>query len=79
MAVAIAPGPTTAVFGYLVHVDLSTLRRTLTFGSFVGGLTGWTVGAALVFWLAAAVYNRLVGPGFVAGPAGHPQPTPQRA
>lgn len=62
LAVAIAPGPTTAFFGYLVHMDLSGLPRTLTFGSFVGGLLAWTVGTALTFGLAATIYNRLIRP-----------------
>jgi len=59
LAVAIAPGPTTAFFGYLVHLDLSALPRTLTAASFVGGLICWTLGTALTFGLAATIYNRL--------------------
>jgi len=61
LAVAIAPGPTTAFFGYLVHLDLSALPRTLTFASFIGGLICWTLGTALTFGLAATIYNRLIG------------------
>lgn len=38
LAVAAAPGPTTAFAGYLVHMDLSGMSRTVTLGSFVGGL-----------------------------------------
>jgi hypothetical protein len=72
LAVAGAPGPTTAFFGYLTHLDLSTLPLTLTLGSFVGGLIGWTLGTALTFGFAAAVYNRLVTPGLRARVAGHP-------
>ncbi len=59
LAVAIAPGPTTASAGYLIHADLSGLSRSLTFGSFVGGLISWALGTALTFWLVAAIYNRL--------------------
>ena len=36
LAVAIAPGATTAFAGYLIHTDLSGLSRSLTFGTFVG-------------------------------------------
>ena len=61
LAVAIAPGPTTALAGYLIHMDLSGMSRALTLGSFVGGLICWTVGTSLAFGLVAAVYNRLVG------------------
>jgi hypothetical protein len=60
LAVAIAPGATTAFAGYLIHVDLSGLSRTLTFGSFVGGLLAWTIGTTVTFWLSALIYNRLV-------------------
>jgi 2TM family of unknown function (DUF5676) len=61
LAVAIAPEGTTAFAGYLIHVDLSAMTRTLTLGSFVGGLICWTVGTTLVFWFTGVVYNRLTG------------------
>ena len=60
LAVAIAPGPTTAFAGYLIHTDLSGLSRSLTFGNFVGGLISWTLGTAVTFWLVASIYNRLM-------------------
>lgn len=73
LAVVIAPGPATALFGYLVHVDLSGLARTLTLGSFVGGLVCWTVGMALTFGLAATIYNRVIGMrSAVPAPSGQP-------
>jgi len=78
VAVAIAPGSTTAFAGYLIHTDLSGLSRSLTFGSFVGGLICWTVGTALTFWLAAAIYNRLIG-ARSAAPVIEPRPAAQRA
>ena len=59
LAVAIAPEATTAFAGHLIHVDLSGMTRTLTVGSFVGGLVCWTVGTGLTFWLMGAIYNRL--------------------
>jgi hypothetical protein len=68
LAVAIAPGPTTAFAGYLIHTDLSSMSRSLTLGSFVGGLICWAVGTSLTFALVAAVYNRLIGGG---GSSGH--------
>jgi FtsH-binding integral membrane protein len=79
LAVAIAPGATTAFFGYLVHMDLSALPRTLTFASFIGGLICWTAGTALTFGLAATIYNRLIRVGSVAPAAGHQEPAAQRA
>jgi hypothetical protein len=63
LAVALAPGPTTAVAGFLIHMDLSGMTRTISFGSFVGGLIAWTVGTAVTFAFTAAVYNRLLGLG----------------
>jgi len=61
VAVAIAPGATTAFAGYMIHTDLSELSRSLTFGNFVGGLVCWALGTGLTFWLVAALYNRLIG------------------
>ena len=58
-AVAIAPDATTAVASYLIHMDLSGMSRSLTFGSFIGGLLIWTVGTGLTFWLFGSIYNRL--------------------
>lgn len=58
---AIAPGPTTAFAGYLIHTDLSDLSRSLTLGNFLGGLICWALGASLNFWLVAVIYNRLLG------------------
>ena len=60
LAVAIAPNATTAFAGYLIHADFSGMTRTLTFGSFVGGLIAWTVGTTLTFCLIGAIYNRLM-------------------
>jgi len=60
-AVAIAPGATTAFFGYIVHLDMSGMRRELTLASFIVGLIAWTLGTALTFGFAAMIYNRLIG------------------
>ena len=65
VAVAIAPGLTTAFFGYLVHLDVSGMRRELTVASFIVGLIAWTLGTALTFGFAGMIYNRLVGPAAV--------------
>jgi hypothetical protein len=76
LAVAIAPGATTAFAGYLIHTDLSGLSRSLTLGNFVGGLVCWAFGTALTFWLVAAIYNRLLGVRSTA-PAPGPRPAVQ--
>ncbi len=78
IAVAIAPAPTTALFGYLVHTDFSGLPRTLTFASFVWGLICWTLGTALTFGFAAAIYNRLAGRPSLAQAAPGQRPAAQQ-
>jgi hypothetical protein len=78
LAVAIAPGATTAFAGYLIHADLSGLSRSLTFGNVVGGLILWALGTALAFWLVAVIYNRLMGVESPT-PATEPKPAAQRA
>jgi hypothetical protein len=62
IAVALAPDATMAMGEVLAHADLSVFTRTLTRGNFIGGLIGWGVGTALVFWFTAALYNRLSSP-----------------
>lgn len=61
VAVALAPEATTAVAGFLLHVDLGGFSRSVTPGNFIGGLIGWSVGTAITFAAAAALYNRLSG------------------
>jgi hypothetical protein len=59
-AVAVAPGPTTALGGYLTHMDHSEMARSVTFGRFIGGLVIWSLGTAVIFAALAWVYNWLV-------------------
>jgi hypothetical protein len=59
LGVWLAPEATTAMFGTLIHADLSGITRTLTLGSFVVGLVCWTVGTAVTFAVVASFYNRL--------------------
>lgn len=58
--VALAPDATVAFASDMIHLDLSGLARSLTWGSFVVGLLCWTFGTGLVFAAAAALYNRLL-------------------
>ncbi|HEV8123664.1 MAG TPA: DUF5676 family membrane protein [Gemmatimonadales bacterium] len=60
-AVAIAPGSTTSVAGFLIHMDLSGMSRSISWGSFAGGLIVWSVGTGLTFGLAGWLYNRFAG------------------
>ena len=59
VAVALVPGFTAAVGSFLFHADLSGFTRSLSWPTFIGGLIGWGVGTAVVFWLIARLYNRL--------------------
>lgn len=60
LGVAIVPRFTTAVASTLIHLDLSGMARTLTWRGYFTGLIGWTLGVGLIFWAAAALYNRFV-------------------
>lgn len=59
LAVWVAPEATTAMFGTLIHADLTSITRALTLGSFVTGLVCWTAGTGLTFAAVAVLYNRL--------------------
>lgn len=61
LAVALSPGATAAAFSYLMHVDLTGLVLPLTLGAYVGGAIGMSLGIGLVFGVAAALYNRIIG------------------
>ena len=58
--VAIAPEPTAALLGYLLHINLSGLTRTLTWPSYLAGVL--TVGIWTGLWaaVAAELYNFLI-------------------
>ena len=66
LALTIAPSATTAVASTLIHLDLSAMSRTMSWGVYFGSLIGWTFGAGLVFWAAAALYNRFAREGSTA-------------
>jgi hypothetical protein len=61
LGLAVAPRATTAVASALIHLDLSETSRSLTWGSYFGGLIGWGAVAGIIFWAAAACYNRIAG------------------
>jgi hypothetical protein len=60
LAVALVPDQTTALASYLIHLDLSGMTRSMTFGRFIGGIVIWTLGTGMTFAGVAAIYNRLV-------------------
>jgi hypothetical protein len=59
--VAVAPSATTRFFGWVMHVDLSSLSRHITWGSFFGGMLCYSLVLAVIAWASAWAYNRLVG------------------
>ena len=60
LAVALVPGPTNATFGYVMHVDLADVSRTVTWDSFFVGLIAFSAVVGLLVWLAAAFYGALL-------------------
>lgn len=55
---AVAPRATTAVASTLIHLDLSEMSRSLSWGVYVSGLIAWSIGAGVIFWAGASLYNR---------------------
>jgi 2TM family of unknown function (DUF5676) len=79
LAVAVAPEGTTALASYLIHMDLSGMTRTMTFGGFIGGLVIWTLGTGVTFGAVAEIYNLLVARSAATQRAAAARPAPQVA
>lgn len=61
LAVAVAPAATTAVASTLIHLDLTGLARTITWGNYVSGLLCWSIGVGLLLAAVGGLYNRYLG------------------
>ncbi len=59
LIVAVAPEFATNLFGNVVHLDLTSLARRVTWGNALGGVVFWGVGIGLVFAFGAWVHNRV--------------------
>ena len=59
--VAISPGATSQFFGWVMHIDLSSLARHITWSSFFGGMVCYSLVMGFLAWASAWAYNRLVG------------------
>ena len=57
--VALRPEGTSRLFGYVLHIDLSSLTRSITWPSFFVGLVAFTVVVGVHAAAAAWFYNRL--------------------
>lgn len=73
LLVAVAPGATQAGISYVLHVDLTSLSRTLTAASFFVGLIVFSLFVGLCAYGTAALYNALQGHRR-AIPSGHDAP-----
>lgn len=61
--VAIAPATTVAAFSFVMHVDLSPMARSVTWGNFLGGVLVFSVVAGVHAWVLGWMYNTLVARG----------------
>lgn len=59
LLVAVNPGGATALFGFVMHLDVTWVARPLTFAGYFGGVVFWGVLVGLTFALSAWLYNRL--------------------
>ena len=57
---AVAEAPMMAAASYVLHLDLTSMSRFITWGSFFAGLAFWTAFAAAVAAAFGVFYNRLL-------------------
>ena len=55
--VAVAPEATAAVIGYLLHINLAGLTRSISWASYFAGVVGIAVWTGLWAGAAAKIYN----------------------
>ena len=58
--VAIAPEATAEFIGYLLHINLAGLTRSITWPSYLAGVLGLGIWTGLWAAIAAAIYNLAV-------------------
>ena len=58
LVVSLSPGGAASVLSYVLHLDLSTMARPLSWGSYFVGVIAFSITVGLVFSLAAGFYNR---------------------
>ena len=56
--VAFAPGAVSVFFGWILHIDVSTMARPISVTSYVGGLVLFAAFVWLVVGLVSTLYNR---------------------
>jgi len=60
--VAFAPGAVSLAFGWIMHIDVSTMARPITLTSYVAGLVLFSAFVWLVVGLVSRLYNRFTEP-----------------
>ena len=60
LVVVLLPGISTTISGYMMHTDFSGMQWNMNVTGFFIGLVIWAIGAYVVGWLLATIYNRLV-------------------
>lgn len=63
LAVVVAPGSTTAFFGWMLHIDLSSMSRHVTVPSFFGGLVLFSALVGICVGLTGKLYDIFVARG----------------
>jgi hypothetical protein len=58
--VAVAPEATAAVIGYLLHINLAALTRSISWASYFAGVLAVAIWTGLWVAAAAQIYNLLV-------------------
>jgi len=60
--VAFAPGAVSSFFGWVLHIDLSTMARPISLASYSSGLVVFAAFVWLVVALVSTLYNRFTEP-----------------
>ena len=58
LVVSLSPSGAASVLSYVLHLDLSTMARPLSWASYFVGVIAFSITVGLVFALAAGFYNR---------------------
>ena len=60
--VAFAPGAVSSFFGWVLHIDLSTMTRSVSLANYAGGLVLFGGFVWVVVALVSILYNRFTEP-----------------
>ena len=60
--VAFAPGAVSSLFGWVLHIDLSTMARPISAASYAGGVVVFAAFVWLVVAFVSTLYNRFTEP-----------------